>query len=478
MIEEVFEKLVLWAEAALEKSSNQPVLPHAIIVLNASEHDIDPDLWDIDVATEKLLESLSETVLQNPTFKMCARFWRERSRIIRTVEELLLSYYSSIRVVRIPTIGRPNLISNQINRLHNTILTACRISRETRLALRMLLDADELQPYLQYAFDHFACNLDTPFDFVQASFTNSPIPTDFGGNILKLAINFMEALPMLDGPTIFHELSTMVASCIMLDSARHKIRGMMDSSGITTPLNRTLGTAKQIFPQYLEHIDAALENFCDRHWPCEYIKPGGARCVNVRSGHGTKGHQLKSGKVLAVGSYMSQFSFENYRETFEFDVYSQLTESLEILHTRINDSGEYEVDVASEIHKNTVMKHFYNYTAKAGGEAFISHSTCFSCLFEPPEHALPCGHVLCTSCLRAYGRPKGKCVVEIEGCPIESLSNPRDGAFKVVMKPTDAGIRVLTLDGWVIESHHGEVCYPSADSDLEEVYVVLWSWRF
>lgn len=45
------------------------------------------------------------------------------------------------------------------------------------------------------------------------------------------------------------------------------------------------GTAEQIFPQYQEHVEAALENFCDRHWPCEFVKPGGgARCVNVRSG--------------------------------------------------------------------------------------------------------------------------------------------------------------------------------------------------
>lgn len=93
----------------------------------------------------------------------------------------------------------------------------------------MLLDAEELQPYLQYAFDHFACNLDTPFDFVRASFTNSPIPLDFGGNILKLAINLMEVFENeVDGQIIFTELSYMVASCIMLDSARHKIRGMIN----------------------------------------------------------------------------------------------------------------------------------------------------------------------------------------------------------------------------------------------------------
>lgn len=228
VIESVFERLVKWAAAALETSSNQPVLPHAVIVLNASENDIDPGLWDVNIATTELLQSLSETISQNATFKQYVLFWKERSRNIKTVEELLLSYYSSIQVVRIPTNGRPNLISEQIVKLYDGIRAACASSRERRLALRMLLDADELQPYLQYAFDHFALYLDTPFDFVQASFTNSPIPLDFGGNILKLAINLMEALPnKIDGPIIFKELSTMVASCIMLDSGRHKIKGLL-----------------------------------------------------------------------------------------------------------------------------------------------------------------------------------------------------------------------------------------------------------
>ena len=90
----------------------------------------------------------------------------------------------------------------------------------------MLLNSDELQPYLQHAFDHFSRDLDVPFDFVQASFANNPIPSDFGGNILKLAINIMEVWKdTLDGPAIFKELSYIVASCIMLDSARHRTLG-------------------------------------------------------------------------------------------------------------------------------------------------------------------------------------------------------------------------------------------------------------
>ena len=228
VVESVFEKLVDWAAAALEKSSNQPVLPHALIVLNASENDIDPEWWDIETSTTDLMENLSRMVFKNATFKKCAQFWRERQRSIETVEELLHSYYRSVRVVRIPTSGRPNLIHQQVKKLYDEIQKACTSARQRKGELRMLLDADELQPYLQYAFDHFACDLEKPFDFVQASFTNSPIPLDFGGNILKLAISMMDVWKdSIDGPTIFTELSYMVASCIMLDSARFKIIGQM-----------------------------------------------------------------------------------------------------------------------------------------------------------------------------------------------------------------------------------------------------------
>lgn len=82
-------------------SSNQPVLPHVIIALNASENSIDPKLWDPDVATSTVLESMSRTVFQNRTFKKYAQFWRERKRPIETVSQLIRSYYSSIKVSEI-----------------------------------------------------------------------------------------------------------------------------------------------------------------------------------------------------------------------------------------------------------------------------------------------------------------------------------------------------------------------------------------
>lgn len=76
----------------------------------------------------------------------------------------------------------------------------------------MLLNDEELQPYLHYAFHHFACNPDKPFDF--------------GGNILKLAIQLIDVWQdQAKAETMFEELAVMTAGCIMLDSARHKIIG-------------------------------------------------------------------------------------------------------------------------------------------------------------------------------------------------------------------------------------------------------------
>lgn len=90
----------------------------------------------------------------------------------------------------------------------------------------MLLDEESLQYYLQHAFDHFSRTLEIPFDFVQASFLFNPIPANFGGSILKLAIALKNQQTTPDARAIFERLSHLVASCILLDAARHKILGL------------------------------------------------------------------------------------------------------------------------------------------------------------------------------------------------------------------------------------------------------------
>lgn len=129
------------------------------------------------------------------------------------------------------------------------------MARDRKTELRMLLDAEELQSYLQCAFDHFAASLDRPFDFVQASFSNSPIPLDFGGNILKLAIRVMQVWRnKADAQQIFQELSYMVASCIMLDCARQKTRGRHTAPCCVKLLANELKVPHQMFFRFTWRI--------------------------------------------------------------------------------------------------------------------------------------------------------------------------------------------------------------------------------
>lgn len=431
VIENVIEQLIKWAAAALETSSNQPVLPHAIIVLNASENTTDPELWDVNTSTIALMASVREALDQNHTLRKYVKFWGSREKSIQSVMSLLLSYYSSVRVVRVPAPGRPKLINEQLQRLHDEITTACAQSRMSKHKVRMLLSSDELQPYLQYAFDHFCKDLDIPFDFVQASFANNPIPLDFGGNILKLAINVMDVWKdKLDGPKIFGELSVMVASCIMLDSARQ----------------HTLGPADKVFPEYLEHCDDALDDFCTRHWPCEYASSRG-RCVNVKAGHSSKGHQLRSGQVLAVGDYFSTFSPETYRVTFRNEIYANLAMLLEKLHKATKECKHRELEKAAEIHRDYVLRNLFRHLD--GSKSFVSHTACFSCLVSPPEHPLPCGHVLCTPCIKAFGMPFGRALFEMRYCPLhhDEMEGQFEVRWPIWIKPHSAGVRILCLDG-------------------------------
>jgi hypothetical protein len=89
----------------------------------------------------------------------------------------------------------------------------------------MLSNAEELNVYLQCAFDHFSHDLDTPFNFMDAGFKISAVPLDLGGNIWKLAVAIKKSGRFTDPRNIFKELSWFVASCISLDIVRQGLKG-------------------------------------------------------------------------------------------------------------------------------------------------------------------------------------------------------------------------------------------------------------
>lgn len=226
--------------------------------------------------------------------------------------------------------------------------------------------------------------------------------------------------------------------------------------------------AGEIFPLYLEHLDAALENFCESHWPCEHVdSETGSRCVNVKSGHGEKGHQNANGKIFADGPYTSRRVFNTLQKEFANNTYFRLHELLSILRDRRavplsrrtfwND----EIHVAADIHRDDVLTLFYRHVSDDGKvERYNSHSVCFCCLLRPPEHALPCGHVLCTQCISIYGRhqPGSRTEISIDYCPLEKQSVRAFQDWKISLKPDSAGVRILTLDGYVQLATKGYFC--------------------
>jgi hypothetical protein len=432
----VLEKLLDWASASIEKSLNQPALPHMIIALNASDLSLDERQWGVEEATRCLLSDIEGAIHRVPRFQEYAKLWRDAGRVINTTRDLLECYYSSITVVRIPSQGRYMLMNEQISKLHFEIKKCCQVSYWTKKRVRMLSSDEKLQVFLQSAFDHFSQNLNSPFDFVKEAVKNNPIPRDFGGNILKLAIAVRDHNCFVDphdGQNIWLALSQMVASCLMLNSARQSL----------------LGSIIQLLDDvYADLCDEALESFCNMYWPCSFSNEHG-RCVNMKSGHNPKGHQNRAGKIIAAGDYKSKFDFHTYADVWISNISHYLEKiQKEVYAASIHDDSLTEPEAAARVHCKT-MNDFYR---NVGDNVFqfVSHTTCFSCLRELPEHPLPCGHVLCTPCVKSYGRQVEKSVFQLGFCPLHVAETEFVAEFpwRVKIKPLHAGTRILSLDGY------------------------------
>ena len=219
-------KLLLeWASTSLESSINQPTLPHAIIVLNATDPGIDKDEWDITYATERLMYHIANAVSNNPFFKKYADHWRRKGKPIHNTLDLIRCYYSEISVVRIAGKGRFMLTNSQINKLHDEIVRHCDASFSAKDDAHMLSNVEELNSYLQAGFDHFTTKEDEPFNFVDVAFKNNPIPRDFGDHLLALAVKVRRVTRVSDGPKLFEKLSFMVGSAIFTDCIKQSRPG-------------------------------------------------------------------------------------------------------------------------------------------------------------------------------------------------------------------------------------------------------------
>jgi len=201
------------------------MLPFAMIIINAVDNRT-PELWlDPVTATHRLLDDIKDAVENNPAFYRWALDWRDRNRQIDSTKDLLLAYYTDVKIVFVPDKGHPKLVYIQYHKLYQEIQDAVRRSEKRRRNSRHLLSSDQLNPYLQFAFEHFSRTLDVPFDFVRASSAFNEIQPHFNP-ILCLIKDYRAALPNSDVLDLFINVSPLVASSIMLDVVRRELKGI------------------------------------------------------------------------------------------------------------------------------------------------------------------------------------------------------------------------------------------------------------
>jgi len=199
-----------------------------------------------------------------------------------------------------------------------------------------------------------------------------------------------------------------------------------------------------VFDKYLVFGKEALQAFYDRHWQCEYNdktvprngEPYG-RCVNVRSAHVAKGHQNQDGK-LRVGPHVASNTLKELQDDFSDRVFNRFQELFRDLNSN-EDPWKFHEDILTDFYSEAGHETAYKYP-----------STCFSCLCKVPEHALPCGHIICVLCISSAGTALGNGFIELSHCPLMRCQGDawRDkSSWLISTKPPQAGVRIMTLDG-------------------------------
>ncbi|KXS99282.1 hypothetical protein AC578_6205 [Pseudocercospora eumusae] len=434
----VLTKLLDWGASSLEKSINQPALPHCIVALNGTDPGVDDNSWDVNYATQSLLSSVKgalDYVEGVPRFRELAEHWRSLGKHIYSVEDLILRYYSSFKVVRIPSKPRYTTIDEQVGKLQQIIKSNCEESFRNKRRARMLTNADELNTYLQSGFDHFTKHLDIPFNFMRISLLRNPIPNDFGGHILQLCTTISSQQPNHQHGRIswiFEKMSVMLASCVLLDCARFR-KGRVD----------------ELFSNYEKFFDWAMGEYLELHYPCSFISADGTRqCMLVKARHQPKGHQDNTG-IIAAGDYQAAFdssflpqwkaqlraAIGNIARDFQYE--------LEQASHSVDAQAIPEERIALDLHIEYLNQFF---EAVGPASSMCSHATCFCCLMDVPEHPLACGHVLCTACIKAYGK-QSKSSVQVSCCPLHRESTNWAKPTIIKFKPAGASVRILSLDG-------------------------------
>lgn len=109
------------------------------------------------------------------------------------------------------------------------------------------------------------------------------------------------------------------------------------------------------------------------------------------------------------------------------------------------EHGEENV-LIYRMHRQVVAT-FYRDSISRSVWQFKSHLTCLYCVRKVPESILPCGHILCKTCIQDLGKDKGEGLFEMDCCPLHPDETRWPTRARIQYKPQEAGVRVLSMDG-------------------------------
>lgn len=200
----------------------------------------------------------------------------------------------------------------------------------------------------------------------------------------------------------------------------------------------------------------AFDTFCQFWLPCTYQRDG-ANCHNFKSSHGPKGHQGPNGNMIGVGPFQTTFDQNGFIERWTkgiMDELGPLNEQFLAHLTATAHAHQFPRSIAAaRIHRQRMVDFLISRVREPSD--FVSHRVCLFCLrHNMPENALPCGHTVCNRCLDMFSARNcdRDTVRRIPFCPYHSKNQELVGGqcFEVPVKPSQAGIRILCLDGCVI----------------------------
>ncbi|KAI5790575.1 hypothetical protein DFH27DRAFT_486168 [Peziza echinospora] len=435
-IEDIITRLLKWADTALERSVNQPLLPYAIVVINAHE-EYDVPSWYEEDLTKRILNEHAD-ISKSPALLKLAKGWIDRGGQVKNLTDLLKYYYCEIEIICIPHYKMANgtFVVKQYQKLHAAMVNSVQNTCEQRNRNGMLLNWNDLEKYLGYAFNHYGKNATSPFDFLKAAFIQNPVRSNFHTHILIAALRLMGSMgtPRFD---VFERITPLVASSILLDVYRKKLPRMV--------------MVDEIMDKYSQHLDDAYRKFYSDYWPCGYTDSKGHPCVNVSTKH-HKGHQIADGRIVATGGYIATVDVHNLHKesTFSSSTYRlERADAARVLGRELLRSG---LGVRKPVNRPLVKVS----GDRPGGDDTLateySHRTCFACLFSPPSHVLGCGHLVCDNCVDDYATEmfpsdsaNTRTIIRLT-CPFCT----RNSTLTRITRET--GARVLSLDGGGVRS--------------------------